>query len=113
MFAKKEIYILGAIVILLIGGFVFLGVYLKSDSSSSGDLVSVAEISDFDWIKGDRGAKVVLIEYSDFQCPACAYYSGMVKQLTNDFGNQIKMRNWRQLRQRRQANRENSGKCTI
>ena len=89
MFAKKEIYILGAIVILLIGGFVFLGVYLKSDSSSSGDLVSVAEISDFDWIKGDRGAKVVLIEYSDFQCPACAYYSGMVKQLTNDFGNQI------------------------
>ncbi|MBI3109796.1 DsbA family protein [Candidatus Daviesbacteria bacterium] len=40
-------------------------------------------------VKGETNAKVTLIEYSDFQCPACAAYYPVVKQLTQEFGQNI------------------------
>lgn len=46
-------------------------------------------LSDADWVKGDRQAQTVLIEYSDFQCPACKAYYPLVKQLAQDFSSQI------------------------
>ncbi len=46
-------------------------------------------ISSGDWTEGPKDAKVVLVEYSDFQCPACYYYYPMVKQLQADFPDQI------------------------
>lgn len=42
-----------------------------------------------DWTKGNKEAKVVLVEYSDFQCPACAYYYPLLKKLSQDFGDKI------------------------
>ena len=42
-------------------------------------------VSDADWSKGVKGAKVTLVEYGDFQCPACASYHSVVKQLSKDF----------------------------
>ena len=42
-----------------------------------------------DWVKGAplKDAKVVLTEYSDFQCPACKAYYPYVKQLSQEFKN--------------------------
>lgn len=34
-----------------------------------------------DWVLGPRDAKVVLIEYSDLQCPACAAYYSVMNEL--------------------------------
>ena len=42
------------------------------------------EVKSDDWIKGDREAKVTLIEYGDFQCPACATYYFMTKKIAED-----------------------------
>lgn len=42
-------------------------------------------VSEADWTKGATSSKVVLLEYSDFQCPACASYEPLVKQLRADF----------------------------
>ncbi|OGZ32769.1 MAG: hypothetical protein A3H02_02030 [Candidatus Niyogibacteria bacterium RIFCSPLOWO2_12_FULL_41_13] len=39
-----------------------------------------------DWIKGKKEAKNTLIEYSDFQCPACGLYYPLLKQLSREFG---------------------------
>ncbi|TSC89169.1 MAG: DSBA oxidoreductase [Parcubacteria group bacterium Gr01-1014_3] len=39
-----------------------------------------------DWIRGSKDAKVVLVEYSDFQCPACAAYFPAVEKLIEDLG---------------------------
>lgn len=38
-----------------------------------------------DWIKGSEEAEATLIEYGDFQCPACATYYPLVKQLLDDY----------------------------
>ena len=37
-----------------------------------------------DWIKGSPDAQVTLIEYADFQCPACANYVSPVSQLLEE-----------------------------
>jgi len=35
-----------------------------------------------DWVEGATSPSVVLVEYSDFECPYCAVYYAVVKQLT-------------------------------
>ncbi len=42
-----------------------------------------------DWVKGDINSNIVLIEYSDLQCPACGAYYPFMKQLTTEFGDKI------------------------
>jgi len=66
-----------AIVILAIAGLAFL----VNSSSTSSQSVNVAKVSDKDITNGVKNAKVTLIEYADFQCPACATYAPTVNQL--------------------------------
>lgn len=47
----------------------------------AGDAVEVTEA---DWVKGDVNAQTVLVEYGDFQCPACADYYPMLKRLLEE-----------------------------
>lgn len=42
------------------------------------------EINENDWIRGDREAKVTLVEYGDFQCPSCATYEPILKRLLEE-----------------------------
>jgi len=51
---------------------------------------SLTEIIQGDQIKGDKNAKVELIEYSDFQCPACSYYYPYLNQITEELSGQIR-----------------------
>ena len=50
----------------------------------------VLAVSDNDWFKGAKDAQVVLVEYSDFQCPACKAYYPFLKKLNADFEGKIK-----------------------
>ena len=43
-----------------------------------------------EWYKGNPEAQITLIEYSDFQCPACATYYPMLQRLVEEMGDQIK-----------------------
>jgi cyclophilin family peptidyl-prolyl cis-trans isomerase/protein-disulfide isomerase len=42
-------------------------------------------VTDEDWIYGDPNAPITIIEYEDFQCPACPGFSLSVKSLIEDF----------------------------
>ncbi len=42
-----------------------------------------------DWTRGNQYAKNVLIEYSDLQCPACAAYEPLIRQVTQDLDSQV------------------------
>src|SRR3989344_5919788 len=46
----------------------------------------VEPVSSSDWIEGNKNSKTVLIEYSDFQCPACGAYYPLIKQLLKEHG---------------------------
>lgn len=44
-----------------------------------------------DHVKGPNQAPLTLIEFSDFQCPACASYHSVLKELTQEFQNEIQI----------------------
>ncbi len=82
------------IVIIVIGLSVWgLSVLVSnSDSGDSGTATSTTSGFDLtkpradDWVRGNREAVTVLVEYSDFECPACAAYAPVVKRLVDDLG---------------------------
>lgn len=71
--------------IVLIGGIIYFAI--KSDKKSNdarANIVLSQEALDREkgeaWVKGNPQAVIVLVEYSDFQCPACASWSNLVNQ---------------------------------
>ena len=76
---------------LVLGGMVFGMVKIASRNSPNNKqpLSLASAVIESDWIKGNKESKVIITEYSDFQCPACASYYGLVKQLHKDFGDRI------------------------
>lgn len=51
----------------------------------------IATVGDMEWVDGPSNARVTLIEYGDFQCPACAYFAPLVRQLRVDFPNDLRL----------------------
>ncbi|MDP3901660.1 MAG: thioredoxin domain-containing protein [bacterium] len=43
-------------------------------------------ISANDWVDGNKESKTILVEYSDFQCPACGAYYPFVERLIEEYG---------------------------
>ena len=43
-----------------------------------------------DWIKGDPDAPITIVEYADFQCPACVNFSNFVQALMDQFPTSIR-----------------------
>lgn len=78
---------LGAVV--FIGVLYALFIYLPAQLTPSSN--SALFDTSKDWAIGPANAKLTLIEYSDFQCPACAQYYPLVKQLEAAFPNDLKV----------------------
>ena len=76
---------------LVLVGAVVLGLVVLVRSGASGGTASLLKnLSSDDWVRGNPDAKVTLVEYSDFQCPACANYYTIVHRLTDEFGDRMK-----------------------
>ena len=54
-------------------------------------LSPLAAISDSDWVRGPADAAVTLIEYGDFQCPFCAELEKSLKQLEEQYPNDLRV----------------------
>ncbi len=52
-------------------------------------LKAVPKVSNDDRIKGNKNAKIVLIEYSDFECPYCARFHPTIAQVAKEYGDQV------------------------
>ena len=46
-------------------------------------------VSSNDWVKGNASSTVTLIEYSDFQCPACASYHPLVEKVFAEYSSKM------------------------
>ena len=77
------------IAIAVVGGLIWLSVSgSQKKEVTTNNLLTVA--SD-DYEKGAENAPVTLIEYLDFECEACGAYFPLVKQLEQDFPNDLKV----------------------
>lgn len=47
------------------------------------------KVNKSDWTKGNKNSSVVLIEYLDFECEACGAYYPLVKQLSEEYKNDV------------------------
>lgn len=73
-------------VIVLLGLVLAAGVYVNSQKPAeiSIDKEQALTVQAADHVYGDREADVVVYEYLDFQCPACAAYFPVVQELKAD-----------------------------
>lgn len=72
-------------------GAVIIGVValIVMSSKGSGNNAVVAAVTDQDHIQGPSTAKAVIIEYSDFQCPACGAFYSTLKNIEKKYGDRI------------------------
>ena len=80
--------LLWGVILIIIGGSIWALVKFGGGSSDNSNLLLVDSVSSTDWVTGNKESKVILIEYGDFQCPACAAYYPMVKQIIGEYENQ-------------------------
>ena len=80
---KNPWIVIGVIVVLLIGGSV---VYSNFAAKQNNEGIT----TNTEHIKGNPNASVVLVEYSDFQCPACAAFHPVVADVLKTFGDSIR-----------------------
>ncbi len=48
------------------------------------------EVTDKDWYKGNKNAKVVMVEYSDLECPFCKSFHPTMQQVMKEYGDKVK-----------------------
>lgn len=67
------------IIVLVVAGMA----WLLSQPRIGDNLEAISAVNENDYVKGNPEAKTVLVEYSDFQCPSCATYYPVVKDIVN------------------------------
>lgn len=77
-------------VVVLLGG----GVFLMSRSQTNTPMANSAsaeelKITATDHVKGATTGKITLVEYADFQCPACGAYQPLITQLASDYSDKL------------------------
>lgn len=87
----SSIFKLGLGAVLALGVFVVWKAIDTPDAAAPEDKGAAIDVTEKDWIKGNPEAPVTLVEYTDFQCPACAAYYPILEQLAKEMGDQVKI----------------------
>jgi protein-disulfide isomerase len=87
----KELWIwISIIAVALITLWGLIALVDSSSTSSTSQIGTPKAVSDQDITLGNIDkAKVILIEYADFQCPACSISASFVRKLNKEFGNSL------------------------
>ncbi len=78
--------IIGIAVLVAIGFLAFFVIQSQQGASNT-DASAVPEVSAADHVKGAEDAEHTVIEYGDFQCPACKQYSPILGRLVEENDN--------------------------
>jgi len=88
-FLYKTVVWIVAIGIICFAGYRFF-VWISTPVDNVIDQEILGDLSK-DWVKGDPDAVVTLVEYGDFQCPACGAYFQVLKSIVEDDSQNIKI----------------------
>lgn len=82
--------LLSRLIFLTLFGLTVFGIFWMGQSlSDSGQSAPVVKATD-GFVPLEKG-RAVLVEYSDFQCPACGMYYPLVKQLKEELGDKLQV----------------------
>lgn len=77
----------------MIAGSIYLGGVMspRQDAKSNADEVNIdmPEITVEDHIIGSRNAEVIIVEYSDTQCPFCKNFHNTMKQIISEYEGKV------------------------
>ena len=79
---KNPWVVIGVIVVVLLGGSIW---YSSSIDKTYNDGITLT-----DHVTGGADAKATLVEYSDYQCPACGQFEPVVEEVLKQYGDQLK-----------------------
>lgn len=86
---KRIIFWVSFIIII---GLIIWGLALAMNKPASGSTVGKPDpVTESDHILGPKDAPVTLIEFGDFQCPACGFYYSLVKKLTTEASTTVRL----------------------
>lgn len=77
-----------ASIVLIVAGMIWLG--NVQDRAEDPQTLTVP-VNESDWFQGGKDAQMVLVEYSDFQCPSCAAYFPVLTNLERIYGDNLKI----------------------
>ncbi len=78
--------------IIIGGGLWWANSSQKGSDGSSSTITSkddLLQVAPDDWIKGNKEAKVAIIEYLDFECEACGAYYPLIKRISEEYGDRV------------------------
>ena len=73
--------------LLFLAFFGFLVILAKQNNTKS----EAVSLSDAGWSKGAVGSKITLVEFADFQCPACRAYHPIVREVMSAYDGELKL----------------------
>jgi protein-disulfide isomerase len=73
----------------MVSGAIYFGMSNGNNSSGRADnkitdpkqSIQVDKVTDRDWVLGDRNAPIVIVEYSDLECPFCKVFHSTMKDI--------------------------------
>lgn len=91
---KATVYFIVGFIVLVTAVVILAAAYgggSESPSNASSTFVSTtaAPITSADWQEGNPNAKISLIEYGDFECPACGAYFPVMQQLFTNYSSTV------------------------
>ena len=92
---KATVWFIVGFIVVVTAGVIIAAAYSNGTSSSnnaSSTFVSTTApaITAKDWSEGNPNAKVTLMEYGDFECPACGAYYPLVEQLVQNYSSTVR-----------------------
>jgi protein-disulfide isomerase len=89
---KQTKIILGVVLVLALGAVAFSYLRAPSSTDTAGGAqvnTNLPAVTDADWQKKAEGSTVTIVEYADFQCPACAAYNPLVNRLKETYQGRV------------------------
>lgn len=81
-------------IFIIIVGLIIWGMIAASKKHPTTSEVSISlptPVTPADWTRGNPNAPVTLVEYADFECPACQAYYPVVEQVFNAASSTVRM----------------------